>query len=590
MAGTLLFSAQKFSRTAQNTSIPSDPITPTTADSQTKQPQNSNSSLPQHFTFSLSDIDQTGLQVVGLHDSRTGFTVRTALADPEKQVPAIMAFAGARYSRSALTAEQLFAEIHDTKDGKKSAQEKLANIFVNYGHASVGDMAMLFAYVEQIPRHLLMHFFCASSVGSGQERSSRYQDFSTSAGPEWQQLLPDSLSSAEKATLAQRADELYKKAIRSYTEFLPKVTARFSEHFQPETEKKSHASALQARVFDTVRAFLPLGARTSAAYICSSREWARLIQWLKSDASPEAICLGEQLEVLFAPPKEEAEILGYQPEAPDLIRYTQPDLRTANVLAKLKKTAADLLDATPTAESRKHHKQQVEALPDSATTTQKYLFFALLCLKPKLTWEAFAQWETKLSARKRKEISTILLADFTHHNHLPHWSHAPGLTLQVHMTISEAIDFNRHRAWGRFSPWLESDTTQELLTDGFITPAYLDIPELHDLKKQFAETLESYYLELESLAAELPQGTSPHFLRSLIPNAQRIRYFLSGGPKELSYMTQLRVRPGGHINYRLLAYDIAKVAAKSDPLLGALAFSTNKKPDPSSRSEFFDRS
>lgn len=543
--------------------------------------------LPEHFSLTLSDIDKTGLQVVSVHDKRTGFWVRTALANPQKQVPAIMAFAGARYSRSALSAEELLTEINVSK---KSAQEKLANIFVNYGHASVGDMAMLFAYIENVPRHLLMHFFCASSVGSGQERSSRYQDFSTSTGPNWEQLLPAKMSAKKKATLIERANALHKKGIANYSHFLPIITERFTQFYKPEEGNKGHASALQARVFDTVRAFLPLGARTSAAYICSSREWARLIQWLKSDVSAESKCLGEQLEMLFAPPAEVAQKKKYLPEGPDLIRHTEPDSRLANMLTGLESAAKDLLNQVPRAQKRKRHEQRVTALPNSATATQKYLFQALLCLRPSLSWKLFAKWEKGLSDRKRKTISQLLMGEYTHHNHLPHWARTGGLTLEVEMTISEAIDFNRHRAWGRFSPWLESDETEELLTDGFITPAYLDVPKLQDLRAEFVGALNEYYAELEALAADLPKGTSPHFIRSLIPNAQRIRYFLTGGPKELSYMTQLRVRPGGHINYRMLAYDMALVAGESDPLLAAAEFGKAKQPNPANRTEFFDRS
>jgi hypothetical protein len=61
-------------------------------------------------------------------------------------------------------------------------------------------------------------------------------------------------------------------------------------------------------------------------------------------------------------------------------------------------------------------------------------------------------------------------------------------------------------------------------------------------------------------------------------------------PKEISYMTQLRVRPGGHINYRYLAYELARLGAKSEPLLSSLIPDIITKPDASSREEFIDRS
>ena len=95
-----------------------------------------------HFTFTVSDPDETDLVLVSVHDSRTNYTVRTALPNSGKQTASIMAFAGARYSRASISAYELFKEI---KDAKKSANEKLATIFRSYGHASVADMAQLFA-------------------------------------------------------------------------------------------------------------------------------------------------------------------------------------------------------------------------------------------------------------------------------------------------------------------------------------------------------------------------------------------------------------------------------------------------------------
>ena len=55
-------------------------------------------------------------------------------------------------------------------------------------------------------------------------------------------------------------------------------------------------------------------------------------------------------------------------------------------------------------------------------------------------------------------------------------------------------------------------------------------------------------------------------------------------------MTQLRVRPGGHINYRYLAYKIAKLGSESEPLLKYIFPEQILEPNPSSRQEFIDRS
>ncbi len=168
--------------------------------------------LPSHFRFSSSDPQKTALRIISLSDARTGFTVRTALANNGLQVPAIMAFAGARFSRSALTAEELFAEINTSA---VSAQKKLANIFNNYGHASVGDMAMLFAYIENIPRHLMFKFFYSSALGGGQERSSRFQSFSSSQPPRFSLFIQHETPAL--ASIETQYQEIYARSYYSPT-------------------------------------------------------------------------------------------------------------------------------------------------------------------------------------------------------------------------------------------------------------------------------------------------------------------------------------------------------------------------------------
>jgi hypothetical protein len=63
---------------------------------------------------------------------------------------------------------------------------------------------------------------------------------------------------------------------------------------------------------------------------------------------------------------------------------------------------------------------------------------------------------------------------------------------------------------------------------------------------------------------------------------------MHGDPKQSLYLTMQRTRPGGHINYRMLAYEASQLLATSDPYLSAIQIKS--KPDPKSRDEFFDRS
>lgn len=539
--------------------------------------------LPKHFNFHVSEPKHTALKLVALTDSRTSFTVRTALANDGLQVPAIMAFAGARFSRSGLTAEELFAEINTNA---VSAQKKLANIFNNYGHASVGDMAMLFAYIENVPRYLMFQFFYSTALGGGQERSSRYQNFAQSTPPDFSLFTEN-----RQEALSARYRELYNSLIDAYKHYLPLIEESFTKIFAPETGNKSQASALKARVFDTVRAFLPAGASTSGAYITSAREWARLVTVFKASEFHDARCLGEQLEVLFSPPEEVAEQIGYSPEAPDLIRHTEADVRLNQMLEELKPFAADL--ATTIAGPGKKaalRAQKVRHLPDLLEPAQAYLFFSLVTIYPMLTIGKFKIWYNSLTDYTKRRLSTLIFSRYTHHNHLPQYARTGGYTFELKASLSEMIDFNRHRAWGRYTPFLETGDVVSLIKDGYTLPLYLDHPKLKKLKTAFSDILKRHYDALLKFGLSLPEDVSSRSILALLPNAHLLRYYMTGGPKELSYLPQLRVRPGGHINYRALAYEMAKQAAAIDPLLSGLSLPKDKKPDPFSREEFFDRS
>jgi thymidylate synthase ThyX len=558
------------------------PLSPAHSSTPTAPP-----TLPSYFHFSSSDPSATCLRLISLHDDRTGFTVRTALSSDGKQVPAIMAFAGARFSRSALSAEELFAEINTSA---VSAQQKLAAIFNNYGHASVGDMAMLFAYIENVPRYLMFQFFYSTALGGGQERSSRFQDFSKAVPPQFSVYLPDGETSEKYASLQSTGDHLFHSLVGAYQELLPVVQETFTNIYQPEAGDKKQASALQARTFDTVRAFLPAGTNTSGAYITSSREWARLCVTLKSSHFAEARYLGEQLDTLFNPPESVAQKIKYVPEAPDLLRHTEADPRTDAVLAALQPLVADLVTSIsgkpklPT-----YHPQKVRHLMNQLSPASGYLYFSLLRLYPMLTARAFTEWYGTLSTYTKHQLSTILFSGYDHHAHVPNYGHTGGYTFEIKAALSEIIDFNRHRAWGRFTPFLETADTTTLINDGYTLPLYLEHKRCAKLRDRYTSILDNHYKALSKLSKQIPAEVSPRFLLSLLPNAHYVRYYLTGGPQELSYLPQLRVRPGGHINYRVLAYRLAEEAATIDPLLQAIQLPKDQEPHPFSRTEFFDR-
>jgi hypothetical protein len=547
-----------------------------------------------HFQFSISDPDKTDLVIVSVKDTRTGYTVRTALPNSGKQTASIMAFAGARFSRSALSAEELFQEI---RQAGSNANEKLANIFRNYGHSSVADMAQLFAYIEQIPDHYSTIFFNETSVGGGQQRSTRYQDFGNSKPLGLDGLGVDS-NSDDYAKINQSLLDLQQYSLDKYKYWQDKLTTEYIKVYEIDKNNKSEIGALTARVFDSTRYFLPSGLmnKTSLAYITSAREWARLISVFKASNEYNLVCLAEQLEILFAPDDIEAQQLGYTPEAPDLIRHTEADEITNKNLLALQRYLQTELQVEQNLEISKtisYHKVDAELLDINLSAGAKILLQNIITLYPNSSIKSILEFISNLTQEQQLQISKIVFKDFNHHKQMGNLFRVNTHSFILTCSNSELRDLNRHRAWGRYIPALNTNKYKETLYTGYTLPLYLtDNPDLQAIRQEFEQDLQLYYTKLQNfidISSEY-EWFPQYIYVQLLPFAHILTSFFHASPKEISYMTQLRVRPGGHINYRQLAYDIAKLGANSESLLQAMIPEHIVKPDACSREEFIDRS
>ncbi len=558
--------------------------------------------LPDYFSFEITTVDETDLVLVSLHDSRTNFTVRTALPNSGKQTASIMAFAGARYSRASISAVELFKEI---KAAKKDANSRLSTIFKAYGHASVADMANMFCYIENVPDIYSPMFYGESSVGAGQGRSTRYQDFSSSTPTDLQDYFSDdevkklvSHSPDEMNQINTSFQHLQNELLEKYRKWVSILTEKYTKIYEIDTQNKQQMGALAARVFDTARYFLPAGTalKTSFAYLTSAREWARLISFLTARDDRDLRYLGSQLEFLFAPDPDVAESVGYTPEAPDLIRYTSADETSNNNLQSLKEylvqTGFDSLEKPSTQFGFKPLSIELYAVDLSAG--EKILAQNILQLYPTINTKWLAQYVRDISVQDKLEISEILFSDHTHHNQTGNAFRVNTHSFVLTCSISETRDLIRHRAWGRFVPMMACEQNyRDIINEGYTLPLYLtNNSHLSAEREQFEQDILEYYNHLKQFADSVKSldWFPQHLLIQLLPFCHVMKLWFHGSPKEMSYLTNLRVRPGGHINYRYLAYQMAKLASQSDPLLSSLDLGELKEPDACSRGEFVDRS
>src|SRR6202451_228209 len=90
-------------------------------------------------------------------------------ADPE-----ILAFAMAKYSRSALSMRESLAEI-----SAQRAEQFLNTFYFQYGHRSIADLAHIPFAIERLSLLAAIELV-DEQRWDGQERSTRYQNFRTS--------------------------------------------------------------------------------------------------------------------------------------------------------------------------------------------------------------------------------------------------------------------------------------------------------------------------------------------------------------------------------------------------------------------------
>src|SRR3954468_2802899 len=157
-------------------------------------------------------------------------------ADPE-----VLAYAMAKYSRSALSMKESLKEINEQK-----AEQFLNTFYFQYGHRSIADLAHVAFAIERLSL-LAAITLVDEQRWDGQERSTRYQNFRKSG---W--YLPEFGDAGQaRATYEATIERLfaeYHAVSEGVLSSLMAKTERPAE-MKPETFERT----LRARAFDVAR-------------------------------------------------------------------------------------------------------------------------------------------------------------------------------------------------------------------------------------------------------------------------------------------------------------------------------------------------
>jgi thymidylate synthase ThyX len=266
--------------------------------------------------------------------------------------PETQAYALARYSRSAASLRESVAWITEQK-----AADFLETFYFAYGHKSIADMAHVTLALENISILAAIEVE-NEQLWDGQERSTRYQDFTKS-----RYVIPPELDNhlETRQLFVTTADMLFntyevltKELVQLLTDTVPRPA---------DMDLANYKRTINARALDVTRTLLPYAARTSVGQVTSARVLERQLSRLLGSQYSEIRQVAEEMKATckqpaFSPLYERvqsrmAELVARYPEAqealaelakeveptapaPTLVKYAEANKRDESLAELLK--------------------------------------------------------------------------------------------------------------------------------------------------------------------------------------------------------------------------------------------------------------
>jgi thymidylate synthase ThyX len=477
-------------------------------------------------------------------------------ADPE-----VLAYAMAKYSRSALSMKESLREISTQR-----AEHFLNTFYFQYGHRSIADLAHVAFAIERLSL-LAAIILVDEQRWDGQERSTRYQNFRKSG---W--YLPDfSSSPSSRVTFTAAIEALfaeYHSSTETVFEYLKGQTVR-----PPEMKEEAFNRTLRARAFDVSRYLLPLATNTSLGQIVNARTLESQISRLLSDPYEEVRQLGEKLreaasgaawnvqgDALSALQREIAALdpaLGGEAEAlltrevkiaPTLVKYATPSDYVLATRGELAQAAAELMKGAPIETPA----GPVDLLDDQPLEID--LATTLLYGVSHYPYRQLVRQVGSVDEARRNEIIALGARHRGRHDELLRaFSAGQGLRFDILMDIGGFRDMHRHR---RCIQILQPFTSAH----GYEVPEGLAEAGLLGQYESVMTQAHEAFLNVsraglaENAAYVLPLGT-------------RTRALFKMDFAEALYIAELRSTPAGHFSYRRIAWEMYQAVARKHPAL-----------------------
>ena len=476
-------------------------------------------------------------------------------ADPE-----VLAYAMAKYSRSALSMKDSLKEISSQR-----AEQFLNTFYFQYGHRSIADLAHIAFAIERLSL-LAAISLVDEQRWDGQERSTRYQNFKKSG---W--YMPDFGTDRDAAQLYRDSVE---GLFTAYHELTEGMFERLKQQVAKPAEMKqeSYDRTLKARAFDIGRYLLPLATNTSLGQIVNARTLETQVSRLLSSPYAEIRQLGERLrsaatgaswnvhseelaglqrEIAALDPtlgaKAEALLTREVKTAPTLVKYAAPNSYEIETKRELAQAAAELMQGAVIAEA------PVVDLVERKESLEAEIAATLLYGASHYPYRQIRDHVAVLNESQINEIVALGTRHRGRHDELlREFSAGQSLRFDILMDIGGFRDMHRHRRCVQ-------------VIQGYTTAHGYDIPEgvaEAGLQSQYEAAMQSAHKAHAKLAAEAGEAAD-----YILPLGIRMRALFKMDFAEALYISELRSQPQGHFSYRRVAWEMYEAVRKQHPAL-----------------------
>jgi thymidylate synthase ThyX len=518
-------------------------------------------------------------------------------ADPE-----VLAYAMAKYSRSALSMRESLAEI-----SAQRAEQFLNTFYFQYGHRSIADLAHIALAVERLSL-LAAIVLVDEQRWDGQERSTRYQNFLKS-GWYFPGFGADSASADLYTNTVRGLFAAYDRTTPAVLDALRKRVPR-PDGMKPEAYERT----LRARAFDVARYLLPLATNTSLGQIVNARTLETQVSRLLSHPMAEIRELGAKLRdaatgpawnvnaqagAAFVRKLEEFEkaatvryagtvpgAFGSDREAangaesgeyglaaeaaalltrevrtaPTLVKYAVPNEYLMETRKVLEQAAGEVLAGTPIAPA------PLVDLVERTETLEVELAATLIYWASDYPYRQVRDVIADLPEARVEEIIELGLRHRGRHDEALRAFYAgAALRFDILMDIGGFRDMHRHRR----ATQIKQGFTARL---GYETPVVGDLGADVNLLAE-AGMLADYQAAVEAAhaaSARIAASSAPEAALSalyVLPLATRVRCLFKMDFAEAQYISELRSGPAGHFSYRRVAWEMYLAIQRQHPAL-----------------------